>query len=297
MDRPSVRQLEYLVAVAKALNFREAAKQCHISQPALSAQILRLEEILGVKLFERDRRHVLLTPVGKEVADRAVRLLAELDDLASAATAHAEPHTGVLRLGVIPTVAPYVMPRALPKLVREFPKLEILLREEQTARCVELIESGKLDLLLLALEAELGDLETEAVFPDPFLFACERKHPLAKKLHIAEGDLRGERILLLEDGHCLKDQAWEICKARGVREPMDFRATSLGTLAQMVSAGNGVTLLPSLSLKTEGKLAGLAVRPFDEPVPFRTIGLAWRRTSPRKALFRAIAQSLRTLAT
>src|SRR5689334_19313717 len=128
MDRPSVRQLEYLVAVAKTLNFREAAKACHVSQPALSAQIARLEEILQVTLFERDRRHVFLTAVGKEVADRAVQLLAELDDLASAATAHAQPLSGVLRLGVIPTVAPYMMPRALPRLVREFPRLEILLR-------------------------------------------------------------------------------------------------------------------------------------------------------------------------
>lgn len=295
MDRPSVRQLEYLVAVAKSLNFREAAKQCHVSQPALSAQIARLEEILSVTLFERDRRHVFLTPVGKEVAERAQVLLAELDDLASAALAHSEPLSGVLRMGVIPTVAPYVMPKALPKLVRQFPRLEILLREEQTARAVELLEGGKLDLLLLALEADLGDLETEAVLEDPFLFACEKRHPLARKATIGEGDLEGERVLLLEDGHCLKDQAWAICKTRGVREAADFRATSLGTLAQMVSTGNGVTLLPTLSLRTEGKLPGLVVRPFQSPIPFRTIGLAWRRTSPRKTLFRAVADALRDL--
>lgn len=296
MTRPSVRQLEYLVAVAKSLNFREAAKACHISQPALSAQIARVEETLGVTLFERDRRRVILTAVGEQVVARAKKVLTELDELADAAAAHAEPLAGVLRLGVIPTIAPYLVPRALTHLRRRLPKLEILLREEQTARLVELAESGQLDVLLVALEAELGDLKTLPVFKDPFVFACNKLHPLCGQKSIREGDLNEQRVLLLDDGHCLKDQAWAICKARGAKHAIDFRATSLGTLAQMVSSGNGVTLLPSISLRTEGRLPGLAVRPFQKPVPYRTIGLAWRATSPREQLFLVVAECLQGLA-
>lgn len=295
MSRPSIRQLEYLVAVARTLNFREAARQCHVSQPALSAQIARLEETLGATLLERDRRTVIVTPVGEEVVRRARAILTDLDDLADAATAHSSPLAGIVRFGVIPTVAPYVMPKALRQIQRHFPKLEVLLREEQTSRLVELIRSGGLDVALLALEADLGDLETLPVFEDSFVFACERHHPLAERKAIRQGDLAGQRVLLLEDGHCLKDQAWAFCKAQGVTDAMDFRATSLSTLAQMVSTGNGVTLLPSMSLRTEGRLPGLAVRPFLKPVPFRTIGLAWRKTSPRKELFRALAAALSDL--
>ena len=176
------------------------------------------------------------------------------------------------------------------------PNLEILLREEQTSRLVELVEMGQLDVILLALEAELADLETMPVFKDPFVFACNKQHELSTRETICEGDLANQRVLLLDDGHCLKDQAWAICKARGAKQAVDFRATSLGTLAQMVSSGNGVTLLPAISLRTEGRLPGLAVRPFEKPVPFRTIGLAWRSTSPRKELFQAIADCLTGLA-
>lgn len=296
MARPSIRQLEYLVAVAKSLNFREAARACHVSQPALSAQIARLEETLGVTLFERDRRRVILTTVGEQVVARAKQVLTDVDDLTDAAAAHAEPLAGVLRLGVIPTIAPYLVPRALPQLRRRLPKLEILLREEQTARLVELTEAGQLDVVLVALEAELGDLRTLAVFRDPFVFACNKQHPLCGQASIREGDLNDQRVLLLDDGHCLKDQAWAICKARGAKHAIDFRATSLGTLAQMVSSGNGVTLLPSISLRTEGRLPGLTVRPFQKPVPYRTVGIAWRATSPRQELFEVVAECLRALA-
>jgi LysR family hydrogen peroxide-inducible transcriptional activator len=291
-----VRQLEYLVAVAKTLNFREAAKLCHVSQPALSAQIARIEETLGVMLLERDRRRVLVTAVGEEIVQRAQRVLNELDELSELAETHSSPHAGVLRLGVIPTVAPYAMPRALGRLHKRFPELEIRLREDQTARLVELVELGELDVLLLALEAELSDLETLPVFRDPFVFACDEHHALCTRKLIRETDLEGQRVLLLDDGHCLKDQTWAICKARGIKHAADFRATSLGTLAQMVSTGNGVTLLPTLSLGTEGRLPGLRVIPFVKPVPYRTIGLAWRTTSPRKELFRSIGECLQELA-
>lgn len=294
--RPSVRQLECLVATAKHLNFRAAARDCHISQPALSNQIARLEEALGVVLFERNRRRVLLTPVGEALVERAKKLLADLDDVAAVAQLHAEPLGGQLRLGVIPTIAPYLMPRALPVLRRSCPGLELLLREEQTARSLALLDEGKLDAVLLALEADLGEVSTLSLFRDAFVFAAATGHPFAGKKAIRPSDLVGQRVLLLEDGHCLKDQAWSICEAQGVRDYIDFRATSLGTLAQMVSSGAGVTLLPELSVPTVGNLPGIMVKPFVKPVPYRTIGIAWRPTSPRRALFEAIATALRELA-
>jgi LysR family hydrogen peroxide-inducible transcriptional activator len=293
--RPSVRQLECLVATAKHLNFRAAARDCHISQPALSGQIARLEATLGVTLFERNRRRVLITKVGEAVVERAKRLLTDLDDLGAVAQVYAEPLGGQLRLGVIPTIAPFMMPRALPLIRRACPELEVLLREEQTARSLELLDDGKLDAVLLALEADLGEVQTLPLFRDPFVFAAAAGHPLANKKAIKATDLEGQRVLLLEDGHCLKDQAWAICQAQGVKDYVDFRATSLGTLAQMVSSGAGITLLPQLSVPTVGKLPGIVVKPFAKPVPYRTIGLAWRSTSPRRVLFETLATVLREL--
>lgn len=247
-------------------------------------------------MFERNRRRVLLTPVGEAVVERAKRLLADLDDVGAVAQMHAEPLGGQLRLGVIPTIAPFMMPRALPLLRRACPGLELLLREEQTARSLELLDEGKLDAVLLALEADLGDVTSLSLFRDAFVFAAASGHPLASKKAVHPRDLEGQRVLLLEDGHCLKDQAWSICEAQGVRDYVDFRATSLGTLAQMVSSGAGVTLLPQLSVPTVGTLPGMVVKPFVKPVPYRTIGLAWRRTSPRRVLFEAIGVALRELA-
>jgi LysR family transcriptional regulator, hydrogen peroxide-inducible genes activator len=294
--RPSVRQLECLVAAAKHLNFRAAARECHISQPALSSQIAHLEGDLGVVLFERSRRRVLLTPVGVALVERAKKLLADLDDIRALAQSHVAPLGGQLRLGVIPTIAPFLMPQALPLLRRACPGLELLLREEQTARSLTLLDEGKLDAVLLALEAELGDVMTLPLFRDPFVFAAAVGHPLSNKKSVRASELRAQRVLLLEDGHCLKDQAWAICRAEGVRDLVDFRATSLATLAQMVSTGAGVTLLPQLSVPSVGTLPGLVVKPFAKPVPYRTIGIAWRPTSPRRALFEAIGAVLSELA-
>lgn len=290
--RASVRQLECLVAAAKHSNFRAAARECHISQPALSAQIAHLEQALGALLFERSRRRVLLTAVGEVAVERAKKVLADLDDLSAVARAHAEPLGGQLRLGVIPTIAPYLMPRALPLIRESCPRLEVLLREEQTARSLELLAEGKLDAVLLALEAELGDVSTLALFRDPFVFAAAKGHPLSQRRAVKTAELQRQRVLLLEDGHCLKDQAWAICQARGSNTLVDFRATSLGTLAQMVSSGAGITLLPRLSVPTVGKLPGIVVKPFTKPVPYRTIGLAWRPTSPRRPLFEALGAAL-----
>jgi LysR family hydrogen peroxide-inducible transcriptional activator len=292
--RPSVRQLEYLVALADTLSFRRAAEACYVTQPALSAQIRALEEILGVRLFERDRRHVLATEAGREVVERARRVLVEIDALAEAARAFQGPLAGTLRLGVIPTVAPYVLPPVLPHVSERFPGLRVFLREEQTARLLDLLGRGELDLLLLALEAELGDVETLALFSDPFVLALPPGHRLARRKVVREEDLRDEPVLLLADGHCLRDQALPICRTGGARELGDFRASSLNTLVRMVSSGIGLTLLPSVAVPIEVRSADeLAIRPLVRRAPARTIGFAWRRTSPRRPEFELLAEVFR----
>ena len=198
---PSLRQLEYFVAVAEHMSFGRAADACHVTQPGLSAQIQQLEHLLDVKLFERDRRKVLLTRAGSELLPQAREILANVDELALAARALTEPLSGTLRLGVIPTIAPYLLPAVLPSVRRRYPKLELLLRERDTETLVGELASGHLDVLLLALEADLGDLETHALFKDPFRVAVAAAHPLARKKSIRESDLDGEDVLLLEDGH------------------------------------------------------------------------------------------------
>jgi len=292
-DIPTVRQLQCLVAVAEALNFRQAAEACFITQPALSAQIQQLESLLGVRLFERDRRKVLPTAAGAAMAHKARDVLAELRDLAEAASAFKDPLSGRLRLGVIPTVAPYVLPRALREVHRRYPALQLLLKEAQTARLVELVGDGTLDLALVALEADLGDLETLALFEDPFVLAVPTDHRLARRKRVTEKDLEQEEVLLLDDGHCLREQAFSICDRAGACELGDFRASSLTTLVQMVSGGVGVTLLPRMSTRVEaGPERPLKLVPFGPKGPSRTIGLAWRASSIRKPEFRLLAEAI-----
>lgn len=199
--RPTLRQLEYLVAVADHLNFRRAAEAVHVSQPALSTQIRQLETTLGVTLFERDRRKVVTTDAGALAAARARHILGRVDELAEAARGYREPLTGRLRLGVIPSIAPYLLPRVLPGVRNRHPRLRLLLREDTTERSLDQLEDGKLDVVLLALEARLGDVHRHGLFEDPFVLAVHRDHALAKRKHVTESDLAGEPVLLLEDGH------------------------------------------------------------------------------------------------
>jgi LysR family hydrogen peroxide-inducible transcriptional activator len=294
MILPTVRQLECLVAVAQSLNFRRAAEACYITQPALSAQIQLLEGVLGLKLFERDRRRVLPTAVGAALAEQARGILAALRDMTEASASFKEPLSGTLRLGVIPTVAPYLLPRAIQRVHRKCPRLRLLLREDQTARLVEQIHAGTLDLALLALEADLEGLELLPLLVDPFVFAAPRDHPLAGRKRVSEADLLDQDVLLLDDGHCLRDQALAICDRAGAREMDDFRASSLGTLVQMVAGGVGVTLLPRMSLEVEaGPGRRLQIIPFDAKGPKRTIGLAWRPSSCRKTEFRLLGEIMK----
>ena len=293
MNLPTIRQLECLVAVAENLNFRRAAESCFITQPALSAQVQQLEGLLGVELFERDRRRVLSTAAGVELADKARRILTQIRELGEVARGHGGPLSGTLRLGVIPTVAPYLLPAALGVVHRRFPALRLLLREDQTSELVRRLDQGELDVLLLALEANLGGAETRALFTDRFWLAVPSGHRLATRKTATERDLEDEDVLLLEDGHCLRDQALSLCQQIGIRELDDFRASSLTTLVQMVSSGNGVTLLPEMSLRVEATPARkLSLLRFRKSRPARTIGLAWRPSSSRKADFRALGEAI-----
>ena len=292
MIRPTLRQLEYIVAVADQRHFGRAAEACFVTQPGLSAQVRELESLLELQIFERDSRRVLVTPAGAELVERARKIRVEVDERVEAARVAQQPLCGTLRVGVIPTVAPYLLPRVIPKMRRKHRELHLRLREDHTVRIVAELEAGRLDLLLLALEAELGNAQTLPLFRDDFLAVMPADHPLARKKRLRQEDLNGQQVLLLEDGHCLRDQALAVCTAQGASELGDFRATSLSTLTQMVTDGEAMTLLPELALgvETRGR-RDLAVRPFRSPAPHRTIGLAWRPSSPREEEFRALAES------
>ncbi len=288
----SLRQLQYVVAVADTLGFRRAAERCAVSQPTLSTQVQHLEDVLGVKLFERDRRRVLLTSAGEEVVTRARRILVETEDLLAVATRARDPFVGTFRVGVIPTIAPYFLPEVTQVLAKKYPQLRIVFREEKTEDTVRDLWAGTLDAGLVALEAELGALEHAEVMRDPFVVAMPKGHRLAKKKKIAQRDLDDQDVLLLEDGHCLRSQALALCSKAGAHE-MDLRATSLATLVQMVAGSSAVTLLPDLALSVENRGGQLEIRPFSAPIPFRTLALVWRPRSPFADAFRRTASTLR----
>lgn len=289
----SLRQLQYAVAVADTLSFRRAAERCHVSQPSLSAQLAQLEEQLGVRLFERDRRRVLPTGAGRELVERARAILVAAGDLVEAGRRVADPLTGTLRLGVIPTISPYLLPAVTPALRARFPRLVPLWVEEKTATLVGSLERGAIDGALLALEAELGDVEHAIIARDDFVLAAAAGDPLcARAAPASAAELAGASVLLLDDGHCLREQALSFC-SRARLEEREFRATSLPTLVQMVASGAGVTLLPELAVATEVARAGLRVRRFAAPAPHRTIALVWRRRSPVGPAMRSLAAALR----
>jgi LysR family hydrogen peroxide-inducible transcriptional activator len=290
----TLRQLQYAVAIEETGTFRGAAERCHVAQPSLSAQVAQLEDALGVSLFERGPRRVLVTEAGKEVLARARRALVEVEDLVAAARRLADPFAGRLRLGVIPTVGPYLLPDVVPALRRAYPKLAIAWVEERTAALVRDVARGALDAALVAREADLGGLEVKPLAEDPFVLVAARGDPLAAgDGPVRVKDLRGARVLLLDEGHCLREQALSLCSAARVEEA-DLRATSLGTLAQMVGSGLGVTLLPEMAVQVEARRAGLALRRFADPAPGRTIVLAWRRTTPLAGALENVVQTLRT---
>lgn len=289
----SLRQLQYAVAVAKTLSFREAAELCHVAQPSLSAQLAQLEEVLSVRLFERDRRRVLLTAAGRELVERASRLLVDADELTLVARQAADPLSGTLRIGVIPTISPYLLPSVTPRLRKRYPQLGIAWREDKTELLVSGLQRGELDAAIVALEFPMGDLEREVIAHDPFVLVAPPEHALVKKSSpLAVRELRGAEVLLLDDGHCFREHALAVCGAAKARE-LEFRATSLSTLVQMVAGGAGVTLLPSLAVPTELRRAKLRLRRFVEPSPRRTIALVFRQQSPLASSLCAVAAVVR----
>ncbi len=289
----SPRQLEYVVAVAETLGFHKAAERCHVSQPTLSAQVKQLEDVLGVQIFERDRRRVLLTAAGAILVAHARRVLLELDDMIAAAKQLTEPRSGTFRIGVIPTIAPYLLPDVVPAVRKRFPNLQLVFREEKTDAVVADLREGRLDAGLLALEANIGEWSSSRIADDPFVVALPKGHPLARKKRVAASELEDEKVLLLDEGHCFREQALSVCDRAGTRET-DVRATSLSTLAQMVSSGLGITLLPQIAVAIENRRGQLEVRAFTAPTPRRTIALIWRPQSPFAETFRDLADVFRS---
>jgi LysR family transcriptional regulator, hydrogen peroxide-inducible genes activator len=283
----SLRQLQYALSLSQELNFRKAAELCHVSQPALSSQLAELEQALGVRLFERDKKRVLLTSAGRELLARASRVLLEADSLLESARRSSDPLAGSLRLGVIPTVSPYLLPALTPRLRQRLPKLSIVWREEKTETVAALLERGELDGGIVALESDLGEVERELIAKDEFVLVTPPKHPLSRQGAAAAVELRDQSVLLLDEGHCFREQALAFCSKAKAHE-LEFRATSLSTLVQMVAGGAGVTLLPSLAVPTETQRAKLAIRRFVSP-PARTLALVFRPSSPVKQALQQVA--------
>ena len=284
-----LKDLRYLVAVADQRHFGRAAARCFVSQPTLSAQLKKLEQDLGVQLIERAPNNVSLTAAGEEIVARARRILEASDEVVALARSHRDPLAGRLRLALLPTIGPYLLPRVAPAIRRGLPRLQLRLYEYQTAPMLEKLHAGELDVGILALPVELDGLESRELYREAFLVALPERHRLAAHETLRVADLKGEPLLLLEDGHCLRDQALEVCARAGVREQQDFRATSLETLRQMVAAGAGVTLLPELAGRGAYRSArGVVLRPFARPAPLRHVGAVWRKSTARRAAIDAL---------
>jgi LysR family hydrogen peroxide-inducible transcriptional activator len=288
----SLKQLKYFDAVARSGHFGKAAAHCTISQPALSMQIQELEKFLGVQLLERGRNGVMLTEGGKEIAQRAARVLADVRDIVDVARRQGGVLAGPLALGVIPSVAPYILPQLLPTLRDAFPDLDLHIRESQTQVLVRELVDGQLDVLLLALPVEHTDIETIRLFDDRFLLAMAESHGMSNRMHATPELLEENRLLLLEEGHCMRDQALEFCSLRQIENINTFGASSLSTLVQMVANGLGMTLLPELAVPLETRRGNIHLMRFAAPEPQRVIGLAWRRSSPRKRHFAQLGQMI-----
>jgi LysR family hydrogen peroxide-inducible transcriptional activator len=284
----TLKQLRYLSALSHHGHFGKAAKACAITQPALSMQIQELEMELGVALVERRPGEARLTEVGVEVARRAERVLSATRDLADFARHRGRLLTGRLQLGVIPSIAPYVLPKVLPVLQHRHPDLRVELRETQTRMLIEELHRGALDVIMLALPADDAEIESIRLFNDPFLLAVPSTDNRPESTRVSEEDIDTQRLILLEEGHCLRDQALALCANK--HPDTALGATSLATVMQMVANGYGVTLLPQVAVDVELRDKRVKLLRFVEPAPGRTVGLAWRRTSPRKADFVALGR-------
>jgi len=289
----NLKDLKYLVALADTGHFGRAAERTFVSQPTLSAQLKKLEEYLGVTLVERQPKNVQLTEVGRQVVVRARRILDEEEEIISLARNSTDPMAGKLKMALIPTIGPYLLPRVMQKIRKALPDLGLMLYENQTEALLKRLRDGEMDLGILALPVAHDGLDTRDLYEEAFTVALPNDHPLAAKATIKIQDLKGQTLLLLEDGHCLRDQALEVCSRIEVREAEDFRATSLETLRQMVVAGLGITLLPETAVESPfGSQRGLTIRHFAKPAPTRMVGAVWRKSSTRCLAIAAVCDVL-----
>lgn len=288
----NTRDFEYLVALHKYRHFGKAAEACFVSQPALSMQIQRLEAHLGVKLLERSNKSVLFTDIGRVITERAKQVLEQIHVIRDLAKLAKDPYTGVFRLGVIPTLGPYLLPLVLPALSKKFPKLHFYLVEEQTAGLIQKLKTGDLDAALMAYPIEERGFAQAELFNEAFLLAVANQHALAQRKLIHASDLQEYNLLLLEEGHCMRGQALDLCHKLSVNEVQDFRATSLETLRQMVATGHAVTLMPKLAQRAQD---GISYIPFNAPPPSRTIGLFSRSSSVKSILLAEMAEEMKKI--
>ena len=292
----NLRALNYFVKLADLRHFSKAAEACFVSQPTLSTQIKKLEEELGVQLVERSPKNIMLTPVGEDIADRARLVLGEIEQIRTVARRSGNPAEGALRLGLFPTLAPYYLPHIVPILRQQYPNMKLQLAEEKTGDILRQLHHGGLDAALLALPVEEDGLEVEILFEEPFVLALPGNHPLVESQRITLTDLNGNELLLLEEGHCLRDHALEVCALAGAHERVDFHATSMETLRQMVAANVGITLMPMLSVKPPiAATENIVVRQFEQPAPSRTIALVWRSSSALSPFLRDLAGCIGSL--
>lgn len=294
---PSLRQLRHLVALADASHFGRAAAACHVTQSTLSASLMALEELLGAPLVDRTSRKVVFTPLGNDVVARARKLLVEAEELALAAKAASEPLSGLLKLGAIPTIGPFLLPAVLPRLRRQFPRLKLYLREDLTARLLDMLERGELDVALIALPYDAPNIETRVLFDDAFVVALTRDDPRAKLRRISPQALGSSPLLLLAEGHCMRGHALDACRLPRSADTETLEATSLLTLVQMVENGLGTTLLPQLAIDG-GLLRGSKVltRPLQVSAEKRSIGLAWRKGTRRAGEFELLGDAIKQAA-
>lgn len=287
----TLRQAQYVLAVADEGGFRRAATRCHVSQPSLSAQIAQLEDALGVRVFERSQRRVLVTPAGEALIARMRALIRDADAVVEAARASGDPLAGEVRVGVIPTISPYLLPALIEPLRARVPRLVVRWLEDKTDSLVTALNEGRIDGALLALEADLGFVEHEVIAHDPFVLAAPSGHPAGRGRSLGVDELSELELLLLDEGHCLRDQALSVCGGEAAQ--VGYRATSLATLVQMVAQGMGVTLLPALAVPVENRAGALRLRRLRKPAPSRTIALAWRKGAVREVALREIAKAAR----
>jgi len=278
----NLRDLSYLVAVADLRSFVQAAKQCCISQPTLSTQIKKMEQNLGVQIFERSNKKVLTTELGEQIIVSARRVLVEIEQINELASNAQNPLSGNFRLAAIPTLSPYLFPDLVPVIKHALPDLRLILIENKTDHLIAQLKQGQIDAALLALPIKEDFLVSKKLFDDEFKLAVATDHPLSKKNIITTDDLMQQQILLLDEGHCLRDQSLQVCQLNGAEEQQDVRATGLETLRQMVKAGTGITFMPNIAINKAEK--GIHYIPFSAPVPKRSIGLVWRKTTVRKEL-------------